>query len=99
MSIFTTEVITSEIINVFISDDTLRVDLEDGRSVSVPLTWYPRLSSATPEERSHWRVIGRGEGIHWLDLDEDISVENIILGRTSGESQQSLLRWMENRKR
>jgi hypothetical protein len=52
----------------------------------------------TPQERSHWRLIGKGEGIHWPDLDEDISVENILLGRPSGESQQSFKRWIEARK-
>ena len=83
--------------DVRVSDDALTVDLVDGRTLSVPLPWYPRLLHASPEERNHWRLIGRGEGIHWPDLDEDISVEGLILGRPSGESQQSFQRWLEQR--
>ena len=84
--------------NVELTEDSLVVDLTDGRTVSVPVAWYPRLMQGTPQERSHWRLIGKGEGIHWQDLDEDISVENILLGRPSGESQQSFKRWIEARK-
>ncbi|MBW8879173.1 MAG: DUF2442 domain-containing protein [Acidobacteria bacterium] len=80
-----------------VNEEVLTVELSDGRVISVPLAWYPRLVHATPEERSHWRLIGNGEGIHWPDLDEDISVENIVLGRPSGESQRSLKRWLEER--
>ena len=79
--------------------DTLIMDIDDGRSVSAPLAWYPRLLHATAEERLHWRIIGDGDGIHWLDLDEDISVENIIMGRPSGESQGSFKRWLLERKK
>src|SRR5436189_918824 len=82
---------------VAVRQDRLRVDLEDGRSVSVPLTWYPRLMHASPAERSKWRLIGRGDGIHWPELDEDISLENILSGQPSSESQQSLKRWLTNR--
>ena len=84
--------------HVEVTEDSLVVDLTDGRTVSVPAAWYPRLMQGTPQERSHWRFIGKGEGIHWPDLDEDISVENILLGRPSGESQQSFKRWIETRK-
>ena len=84
--------------HVEVTEDSLVVDLADGRTVSIPVAWYPRLMHGTPEERSHWRIIGKGEGIHWPDLDEDISVENILLGRPSGESQQSFKRWIETRK-
>lgn len=77
--------------------DTLTVDLADGRSISVPLAWYPRLGDGTPAERAHWRLIGRGEGVHWPDLDEDISVDNLLTGARSGESAQSLTRWLESR--
>jgi len=84
--------------HVEVTEDSLVVDLTDGRTVSVPVAWYPRLMQGTPQERSHWRLIGKGEGIHWQDLDEDISVENILLGRPSGESQQSFKRWIEARK-
>jgi hypothetical protein len=73
------------------------VDLADGRTVSVPLAWYPRLLRGSPEERSNHRFIGDGEGIHWPDLDEDISVENILAGRASGESSKSIERWLEAR--
>ena len=83
--------------SVTVTEDTLSVDLTDGRTVSVPIGWYPRLLNATTEEQSNWRLIGRGEGIHWPELDEDISVENLILGRASGESQRSFKRWLEGR--
>jgi hypothetical protein len=83
--------------NVQVTDEALIVDLSDGRTVSVPLAWFPRLLHGTPEERNHWRPIGEGEGIHWPDLDEDISVENLILGKPSGESQNSFKRWLEAR--
>jgi len=83
--------------DVHVTDDSLIVDLDDGRTISVPLAWYPRLLNGTPEERSHWRLIGNGEGIHWPDLDEDISVTGIILGRPSGESAESLKRWLAQR--
>lgn len=80
-----------------VKDDTLSVDLTDGRSISVPLAWYPRLVHATQEERNNWRWIGDREGIHWPDLDEDISIENLILGKPSGESRESFKRWLETR--
>ena len=83
--------------NVSVTDDALIVDLSDGRTVSVPLAWFPRLLQGTPEERNSWRLIGDGEGIHWRDLDEDISVENLILGKPSVESQKSLKKWLEAR--
>jgi hypothetical protein len=83
--------------DVRVSDDALTVDLVDGRTLSVPLAWYPRLLHATAEERNRWRLVGRGEGIHWPDLDEDISVEGLLLGRPSGESQRSFQRWLESR--
>jgi len=83
--------------NVQVIDEALIVDLSDGRTVSVPLAWFPRLLHGTPEERSKWRLIGDGEGIHWLALDEDISVENLILGKPSGESQKSFKKWLEAR--
>lgn len=82
--------------NVTVADDTLCVDLTDGRSVSVPIAWYPRLANASPAERSAWRLVGGGEGIHWASLDEDISVEGLLAGRPSGESQSSLERWLES---
>lgn len=84
--------------NVMVTDDTLTVDLNDGRTISVPLAWYPRLAHGTQEERAKWRLIGRGEGIHWPELDDDISVEGLIAGKPSGESQASLARWIETRR-
>lgn len=83
--------------NVAVTDEALTVDLSDGRTVSVPLAWFPRLLHGNSEERSKWRLIGDGEGIHWPDLDEDISVENLILGKSSGESQKSFKKWLEAR--
>ncbi|MCZ2420807.1 MAG: DUF2442 domain-containing protein [Burkholderiales bacterium] len=83
---------------VTITDDTLCVDLSDGRSISVPLAWYPRLVNASKAERDDWRLIGRGAGIHWQGIDEDISVEGLLSGRPSGESQTSLARWLAERK-
>ena len=83
--------------SVRVSDDTLSVELADGRAISVPVAWYPRLSHGTAQERNHWRLIGGGRGIHWPDLDEDISVENLLAGKPSGESQTSLKRWLARR--
>jgi hypothetical protein len=83
--------------NVIVSEDTLCVDLSDGRSISVPLAWYPRLSHGSSAERKRWRLIGRGVGIHWEDLDEDISVEGLLAGRPSGESQASFSKWLAKR--
>src|SRR5213595_1253061 len=80
-----------------VEGDALVVDLSDGRTVGVPLAWFPRLAHGTPQERANWRLIGRGEGIHWPDLDEDISVEGLLLGKPSGESQQSFARWLAKR--
>jgi hypothetical protein len=80
-----------------VTADSLDIELADGRSISVPLAWYPRLFHATPDERARFRFIGGGEGMHWPDLDEDISVEAIVAGRPSGESQRSLQRWLEAR--
>jgi hypothetical protein len=82
---------------VVVTEDALSVSLTDGRTLSVPLTWYPRLWHGTAEERSHWGLIGDGRGIHWPDLDEDISVEGLLEGRPSGESQHSLKKWLERR--
>lgn len=83
--------------DVSVTDDTLQVELSDGRTVSVPVAWYPRLVHATARERAHWELIGGGVGIRWPDLDEDVSVEGLIAGRSSGESQRSLRRWLEAR--
>lgn len=84
---------------VTVSDQAITVDLADGRTIAVPLAWYPRLVHATPAERTHWRLIGRGEGIRWPDLDEDISVENLLSGLRSGESRRSFKEWLASRSR
>ena len=81
-----------------LTDEALVVDLADGRSVSVPLVWYPRLLRASMKERQQFRLIGSGEGIHWELLDEDVSVEGIVAGRRSMESAESFRRWLEDRK-
>jgi hypothetical protein len=83
--------------NIIIKEDSLTVELSDGRSISVPLAWYPRLLHGTPEERNNWRPVGNGEGIHWPNLDEDISVENLLQGNPSGESQYSFEKWLKKR--
>jgi hypothetical protein len=97
MSILAIEIEIPFAQNVTISSDTLSVDLSDGRSISVPLAWFPRLSHGSPAERKKWRFIGRGIGIHWEDLDEDISVEGLLAGRPSGESQSSFSKWLDKR--
>lgn len=84
--------------SVSVSEDILTVHLVDGRTVSVPLVWYPRLLHASSKERSRWRLIGKGEGIHWPEIDEDISVENLLFGNPSGETQKSFKRWLAARK-
>ena len=83
--------------NVSLTEDALSVDLSDGRTIFVPLSWFPRLLHATKEERKNWRVIANGHGIHWEDIDEDISVEGLLAGKPSGESQASFKRWLERR--
>ena len=83
--------------NVVVTDDTITVDLDDGRTISAPLAWYPRLLYGSHEERNNWRFIGDNDGIHWNDLDEDISVENLLSGKPSGESQRSLRKWLDKR--
>ena len=84
--------------SVSFSEDALTVRLDDGRSLSVPLAWYPRLLHGTQAERINYELIGEGEGIHWPELDEDISVEGLLAGRRSAESAASLARWSERRK-
>jgi uncharacterized protein DUF2442 len=88
---------TVSALSVEATDDTLSVELSDGRMISVPLAWYPRLFHGTAQERNHWRLIAKGHGIHWPDLDEDISVENLLAGQPSGESLASFKRWLEKR--
>ena len=82
---------------VTVTKDTLALELADGRTVTAPLAWYPRLLHGTARERANWRLIGGGEGIHWPDLDEDISAENVLSGQPSCESQRSFKKWLEAR--
>ena len=83
--------------SVGFSEDSITVRLDDGRSLSVPLTWYPRLLDGSQAEREHYELIGDGEGIHWPPLDEDISVEGLLAGRRSAESAASLAKWRQKR--
>jgi len=82
---------------ITVTEDTLSIDLSDGRTISVPLTWFPRLLYARSDERNNWRLIGKGHGIHWEDIDEDISVEGLLAGKPSGESQDSFKKWLDAR--
>lgn len=82
--------------NVAVTEAVLSVDLSDGRTITVPLSWYPRLDHATPAERAKWELIGDGHGIHWPDIDEDISVQGLLAGKPSNESQASLRRWLDS---
>ena len=84
--------------SVTVSDEALTVDLVDSRTIIVPLLWYPRLWHGTPEERSHLEIFGDGAYIHWPYLDEDLTVAGLLAGRRSGESPESLKRWLEARK-
>lgn len=97
MSTLTSELDAALAIDVRITKDDLTVYLADGRTISAPIAWYPRLAHGAPSERKHWELIGDGEGVHWPDLDEDISVAGLLSGRASGESQRSFKRWLESR--
>ncbi len=97
MSISAIEIEIPLALAVRVTQDSLHVDLADGRTISVPLAWYPRLLHATGDERKTWRLIGMGRGIHWEAIDEDISVEGLLAGRASGESQASFKKWLTSR--
>ncbi len=97
MSTLALEIEIPKVEDVRITKDTLSADLSDGRTISVPIEWFPRLVHATSEERRNWRLIGRGHGIHWEDIDEDISVEGLLAGKPSGESQSSFKKWLNQR--
>jgi hypothetical protein len=84
--------------DVKVSDDSLTVDLSDGRTIIAPVVWFPRLLHGTRDERAKWEFIGDGVGIHWPELDEDISVEGLLLGGPSRESGKSLQKWLDQRK-
>lgn len=86
-----------EAVAVSLTDDTLSVDLADGRTIAVPIGWYPRLIYGTPEERANVEIAGAGHGLHWPDLDEDIGVEGLLLGKKSTESAASFAQWLARR--
>jgi len=85
--------------SVKVSDEELTVDLVDGRTIVVPLAWFPRLWHGTPQERSHFEIFGDGAYIHWPDLDEDLTVPGLVAGQRSAESPQSLKKWLDARNR
>jgi Protein of unknown function (DUF2442) len=85
--------------DVRVSEDTLTVDLMDGRTISVPLLWYPRLLSGTPRERSNWKVCAAGYGIHWPNLDEDLSTEGLLRGAPAPGSARRLTHRSKRRRK
>src|SRR3989304_6802660 len=87
------------IVGVAVTDDTLAVDLEDGRTISVPIGWYPRLAHGLPAERANIQISGAGYGLHWPDLDEDIGIEGLLLGKRSTENPKSFEKWLQGRKK
>jgi len=87
----------ARITQVTITDEMLSVDLEDGRTLAVPIGWYPRLAYGTAAERANFQISSAGYGIHWPELDEDIGVEGLILGKKSSEGQASFARWLQRR--
>ena len=97
MNTLAIEVAIPTVESVTVTNDTLTVELSDGRRLSVPLTWFPRLVHATGTERRAWRFIGRGRGIHWDKLNEDISIDGLLAGKPSGESQDSFKKWLTSR--
>ena len=97
MSISVVEMRMPEVSGVAVTEETLRVELSDGRTLSAPIGWYPRLAHGTDEERTNWTIMDEGHGIHWRDLDEDVSLEGLLAGRGSRERQASLRRWLAAR--
>ena len=87
----------TRVVQATVTDDMLSVDLEDGRTIAVPIGWYPRLAYGTPAERAKFQISGAGYGLHWPDLDEDIGVEGLLLGKKSSESHASFERWLQGR--
>ena len=86
------------VVRATVTDDTLSVDMEDGRTVSVPIGWFPRLVHGNASERANVQISGAGYGLHWPDLEEDIGVEGLLLGKRSAESPQSFEKWLQGRK-
>jgi hypothetical protein len=92
---------TAEVLATFevVSEQSLTVSLSDGLQLLLPVEWYPRLKFGTPAERNNWRLVGDGVGIHWPDLDEDLSVEGFSAGRKSAETSRSIKEWLAERGR
>ena len=88
------EIQEARALNVQVGEDSLVIELVDGRSISVPIAWYPRLWYGTPDEQAKYSLIGDGKYIHWSELDEDLSIAGVLIGRRSGESSQSLRKWL-----
>lgn len=84
-------------ISASVDEESLVIELSDGRTIVAPLAWYPRLVHATAAERANLRLIGGGKGIHWHDIEEDISLESVMRGQPSTEGAASLKRWLEGR--
>ena len=84
--------------SVKVNDDEVVIDLVDGRTITVPLAWYPRLWHGSPQERNHFEIFADGAYIHWPDLDEDLTVAGMLAGQRSGESPQSLKKWLDSRR-
>ncbi|HXE62242.1 MAG TPA: DUF2442 domain-containing protein [Bryobacteraceae bacterium] len=97
MSTSQAEITGASALSVRVTDLDLSVDLSDGRTITVPVAWFPRIAMGTQQERENWSLIGGGHGIHWPNLDEDISVESLLTGQRSRERASSLRKWMENR--
>ena len=97
MNSLATETAEPRALQVAVDEEALIVDLVDGRTLLVPLAWFPRLWYGTPEERCHFEILGDGAFLHWPDLDEDLSVSGLLSGLRSGESPQSLKKWLETR--
>jgi len=96
MNTLADEIRAPEALNVSLTDDTLSVDLNDERRISVVVAWFPRLLHSSEEERNNWRLSGKGQGIHWEDIDEDISIEGRLAGKPSSESQESFKKWVDD---
>ena len=97
MSISTKTEAPPEPVAATVSDDSVRIDLADGRTISVPLSWFPRLQHGTPAERANFELLAGG--VYWPDLNADVSVAGVLNGEKSGESSRSLRRWLQYRDR
>ena len=82
---------------ISVTEEKLVIELVDGRSLIIPLSWYPRLLNASHQERQNWQLLGDGYAIEWIDLDEHIGIEGLLAGKRSGESHKSFARWLATR--